>query len=239
MADPAPDQHPSPDAAPRLRSSSSRAPAPRQRGLPLLVKRALDVTLAGSALVATSPVIASTALAIRLTMGSPVLFRQQRPGKHGTLFTAYKFRTMREAHDAQGTPLPDGQRLTALGRFVRRTSIDELPQLYNVLRGDMSLVGPRPLLVQYLARYSPEQARRHDVLPGITGWAQVCGRNATTWPERFAQDVWYVDNWSLALDLRIIARTVLKVLTGDGVSQPGCATMVEFMGNQPAAGQPA
>ena len=202
-----------------------------QRGLPLLVKRALDVTLAGGALVAAAPVLGAVAAAIRATMGSPVLFRQERPGQRGALFTAYKFRTMREAAGPDGRPLPDGERLTAVGRFIRRTSLDELPQLWNIVRGDMSLVGPRPLLVRYLPRYSAEQMRRHDVLPGLTGWAQVSGRNATTWPERFAQDLYYVDHWSLGLDLRILARTVLKVLSGDGISQPGHDTMPEFMGN--------
>ncbi len=203
----------------------------RQRGLPLLVKRALDATLAGAALVAAAPVMGAVAAAIRATMGAPVLFRQERPGLRGALFTAYKFRTMRDALGPDGRPLPDGERLTAVGRFIRRTSLDELPQLWNIVRGDMSLVGPRPLLVRYLPRYSAEQMRRHDVLPGLTGWAQVCGRNATTWPERFAQDLYYVDHWSLGLDLRIIARTVVKVLTGDGISQPGHDTMPEFMGN--------
>jgi len=203
----------------------------RQRGFPLLAKRALDVTLAGGALCAVAPLMGAVAAAIRTTMGSPVLFRQKRPGHRGALFTAYKFRTMRDANGPDGRPLPDGERLTPVGRFIRRTSLDELPQLWNIVRGDMSLVGPRPLLVRYLPRYSREQMRRHDVLPGLTGWAQVCGRNATTWPERFAQDLHYVDNWSLGLDLRIIAQTVLKVLSGDGISQPGHDTMPEFMGN--------
>lgn len=202
----------------------------RQRGLPLLIKRALDVTLAGGALAAASPVLLGVAAAIRATMGKPVLFRQQRPGHQGRLFTAYKFRTMRDALGPDGKPLPDAERLTRLGRFIRRTSLDELPQLWNVVKGDMSLVGPRPLLVQYLPRYTPEQRRRHEVLPGLTGWAQVNGRNATSWPERFAHDLWYVDHWSLALDLKIIAITALKVLRGDGISQPGHDTMPEFMG---------
>jgi lipopolysaccharide/colanic/teichoic acid biosynthesis glycosyltransferase len=198
----------------------------------LLVKRALDVSLAGGALAVTWPVLAAAAAAIRATMGRPVLFPQKRPGHRGRIFTAYKFRTMREAVDADGRPLPDGERLTKVGRLIRRTSVDELPQLWNVLRGDLSLVGPRPLLVRYLPRYSAEQQRRHDVLPGITGWAQVRGRNATTWDERFADDLWYVDNWSLALDLKIIALTAWKVLAGAGVSQPGHDTMPEFMGNR-------
>jgi lipopolysaccharide/colanic/teichoic acid biosynthesis glycosyltransferase len=205
---------------------------PRQRGLPLLAKRTLDIALAGSALALTAPVLGGVAAAIRLTMGRPVLFRQPRPGQHGRVFTALKFRTMREALGPDGHPLSDAERLTALGRFIRRTSLDELPQLWNVVRGDMSLVGPRPLLVRYLPRYTPAQRRRHDVLPGITGWAQVNGRNATTWPERFAQDLWYVEHWSLGLDLAIIARTALKVLRSEGISQPGHDTMPEFMGGE-------
>jgi len=176
--------------------------------------------------------MAGAAAAIRLSMGGPVLFRQQRPGQRGRCFTAFKFRTMRDAAGPDGKPLPDAERLTALGQLIRRTSIDELPQLYNVLRGDISLVGPRPLLVRYLPRYSAEQMRRHDVLPGITGWAQINGRNATTWDERFACDLWYVDNWSLGLDLKILALTAWKVLRGDGVSRQGHATMPEFMGNR-------
>jgi len=205
---------------------------PRQRGLPLLAKRTLDVTLAGTALALATPLLAGVAAAIRLTMGRPVLFRQPRPGQHGRIFTALKFRTMLEALGPDGAPLSDAERLTALGRFIRRTSLDELPQLWNVVRGDMSLVGPRPLLVRYLPRYTREQHRRHDVLPGLTGWAQVNGRNATTWPERFAQDLWYVEHWSLGLDLAIIARTALKVVRGEGVSQPGHDTMPEFMGDE-------
>jgi lipopolysaccharide/colanic/teichoic acid biosynthesis glycosyltransferase len=203
-----------------------------QQGLRLNVKRLLDLAGAGAAFLATAPVMAAAALAIRATMGRPVLFRQPRPGYKGRIFTAYKFRTMREAEGPDGTPLPDADRLTPVGRLVRRASIDELPQVWNVLRGDLSLVGPRPLLVRYLPRYSPEQMRRHDVLPGITGWAQVNGRNATTWDERFAHDLFYVDNWSLGLDLRIILMTAWKVLHGSGVSQSGHATMPEFMGNR-------
>jgi lipopolysaccharide/colanic/teichoic acid biosynthesis glycosyltransferase len=212
--------------------STSKANPSRQRGLPLLAKRALDVGLAGGALTAAAPAMVGVAAAIRLTLGRPVLFVQDRPGYGGRVFKALKFRTMRDARDASGNPLPDAVRLTRLGRLLRRTSLDELPQLINVVRGEMSLVGPRPLLVRYLPRYSPEQRRRHDVLPGITGWAQVCGRNATTWPERLAQDVWYVDHWSLGLDLSILARTVVKVISGEGISQPGHDTMPEFMGER-------
>ncbi|MBK6846072.1 MAG: sugar transferase [Proteobacteria bacterium] len=207
--------------------------SPRQHGAPLLAKRLLDVALAGPAMVLLSPVLALAAASIRVTMGPPVLFRQRRPGRGGRSFSAYKFRSMHEALDANGHPLPDGARLTGLGQWLRRTSVDELPQLWNVLRGEMSLVGPRPLLERYLERYSPAQARRHEVLPGLTGWAQVQGRNATTWEQRFADDVWYVDHWSLGLDLKILLLTVVKVLRGDGVSQPGHETMPEFRGSQP------
>jgi lipopolysaccharide/colanic/teichoic acid biosynthesis glycosyltransferase len=163
-------------------------------------------------------------------MGSPVLFVQERPGLGGRPFRLVKFRTMRHATAPDGAPLPDADRLTPLGRFLRATSLDELPQLWNVLRGELSLVGPRPLLMQYLARYTPEQARRQDVLPGITGWAQVNGRNALAWDEKLALDVWYVDHWSLGLDLKILVRTLGKVLRRDGISQRGQATMPEFLG---------
>ncbi len=154
-----------------------------------------------------------------------------RPGYHARPFKVHKFRSMREARDAQGNLLPDQERLTRLGRFLRASSLDELPEMLNVLRGEMSWVGPRPLLMQYLPRYSPEQARRHDVLPGITGWAQINGRNALTWQDKFKLDVWYVDHWSFWLDLRILVLTVLKVLRREGISQPGHATAQEFMGN--------
>jgi len=165
-------------------------------------------------------------------MGRPVLFKQMRPGLNAKPFYMYKFRTMTNEKDEQGNPLSDEQRLTRLGRFLRSTSLDELPELFNVLKGDMSLVGPRPLLMQYLARYTPEQARRHEVKPGITGWAQVNGRNAITWEEKFALDVWYVDNWSLWLDIKILAMTVVKVFKREGISAKGEATMPEFMGNE-------
>ena len=219
-----------PDRIHEHATSPDAAGPVQQRGWRLLVKRGLDVTAASAALAVSAPLLLGVAGLIRSTMGAPVLFRQPRPGRRGRIFTAYKFRTMRDARGPDGKPLPDGARLTPVGRFVRRTSLDELPQLLNVLRGEMSIVGPRPLLVQYLPRYSADQLRRHDVLPGITGWAQVCGRNATTWPERFAQDLWYVDHWSLGLDLKILALTVRKVLAGEGISQPGAATMPEFMG---------
>jgi len=164
-------------------------------------------------------------------MGSPVIFRQERPGLHGRPFRMIKFRTMRNATDAAGNPLPDAQRMTRVGTFLRSSSIDELPELWNVLRGEMSLVGPRPLLMEYLPLYSPEQARRHDVKPGITGWAQINGRNALSWDEKFALDVWYVDNRSFLLDLKILALTVKKVVVREGISQQGQATMEKFRGS--------
>ncbi|MBN8233266.1 sugar transferase [Corallococcus macrosporus] len=205
----------------------------RQTGTGLFLKRCIDVMAAGAGLLCLAPVMAATGLFVRATMGSPVLFRQPRPGRKGRLFTVLKFRTMLEATDANGQALPDEQRLTWAGRLLRSTSLDELPQLWNVLRGDMSLVGPRPLLVEYLPRYSEEQARRHDVLPGVTGWAQVNGRNALSWDERFRMDVWYVDHWSLALDAKVLALTVVRVLQRQGISFASEATMHKFMGNPP------
>jgi lipopolysaccharide/colanic/teichoic acid biosynthesis glycosyltransferase len=195
------------------------------------LKRTIDLVVAGLGLALVWPVLALTAVFVRLFLGTPVLFRQSRPGLGGRPFTIYKFRTMRDGYDEEGNLLPDVQRLTALGRFLRATSLDELPELWNVLRGDMSLVGPRPLLTEYLPLYSSEQARRHDVRPGITGWAQVNGRNALYWDEKFALDVWYVDNRSLLLDLRILALTVKKVLVREGISQRGHVTMEPFRGN--------
>jgi lipopolysaccharide/colanic/teichoic acid biosynthesis glycosyltransferase len=196
------------------------------------VKRLIDVCVAVVLLVVTSPALVISALLIRATMGAPVLFRQQRPGYLGQPFMLLKFRTMREAMGRDGVPLPDEDRLTGVGRLLRRTSLDELPQLLNVVRGDMSLVGPRPLLMEYLGLYSATEARRHEVRPGITGWAQVSGRNATSWPERFALDVWYVDHRSLGLDMRILLRTLLTVLRGKGISQAGHATMAKFEGHR-------
>jgi len=202
--------------------------ASRQRGWRLRFKRSLDVGLVLPGLIVVSPFMAVAAGAIFLTMGRPVIFRQQRPGKDRVPFTLFKFRTMRNAKDKSGGLLPDAERLTSVGRLLRAMSLDELPQLWNVLRGDLSLVGPRPLLMQYLDRYTPEQMRRHDVLPGITGWAQVNGRNALSWPEKFKLDVWYVDHWSLALDFRILWKTLWLVVTRQGISQRGHATMPEF-----------
>lgn len=200
-------------------------------GIPLS-KRLLDLLLTIPGLVLVSPVLLLIALMVRIIHGKPVLFRQLRPGYRGQPFYVYKFRTMTEDHDEVGNLLPDTHRLTALGRFLRTTSLDELPELFHVLAGKMSLVGPRPLLMQYLDLYTPEQARRHDVLPGITGWAQVNGRNAITWEDKFRFDVWYVDNWSLWLDIKILAVTLWKVLKREGISQPGRATADEFMGSK-------
>lgn len=194
------------------------------------VKRLIDVTACLITLPVVLVVCGAVALAIWLTMGRPVLFRQKRAGLYGRVFELWKFRTMTNDRDESGRLLPDEKRLTRLGRFLRSTSLDELPQVWNVLRGEMSLVGPRPLRPEYLERYTPEQARRHEVRPGITGWAQVNGRNETTWEERFRRDVWYVDNWSLWLDLKILWLTVIKVLRRDGISRQGHATMPEFLG---------
>lgn len=203
----------------------------RESGEDLAWKRRLDVLIAalGLALAAIPMVCIATAIVVKT--GFPVFLRQPRPGYRGRMFTLYKFRTMREARDAAGNLLPDADRLTPVGRWLRRTSLDELPELVNVLQGDMSLVGPRPLLPQYLGRYSAEQARRHEVRPGITGWAQVNGRNTITWEDKFAFDVWYVDHQSLALDVRILWMTLMQVLNGDGISAEGHATMPEFMGS--------
>ncbi|MBZ4420117.1 sugar transferase [Myxococcus sp. RHSTA-1-4] len=203
----------------------------RQAGTALFFKKCIDRLAAAAGLLCFAPVMAATALAVRVSMGRPVLFRQQRPGRGGRTFQLVKFRTMLDARGADGRPLPDAQRLTRLGRFLRSASLDELPQLWNVLRGDMSLVGPRPLLVEYLPRYSAEQARRHEVLPGITGWAQVNGRNALDWEERFRLDVWYVDHWSLWLDARILALTFLRVVQRQGIAPEGRMTMYPFLGN--------
>ncbi len=193
-------------------------------------KRVFDLCLALPLLVLVSPILGIVAILVRVNLGAPVLFRQVRPGFMGRPFVNLKFRTMRDAVNAQGRPLPDTVRLTSLGRFLRSLSLDELPELFNVLQGEMSLVGPRPLLMQYLERYSPEQARRQHVLPGITGWAQINGRNALSWEDKFRLDVWYVDHWSLWLDVRILALTPWKALKREGISQPGHATAEEFLG---------
>jgi len=194
------------------------------------VKRLFDIVASALALVVLFPALLLLAAAIRWRLGGPVLFRQQRPGLHGRPFLLLKFRTMTDARGPDGALLPDAARLTAFGRFLRAASLDELPELLNVLKGDMSLVGPRPLLMQYLGRYTPEQARRHEVRPGITGWAQVNGRNAITWEEKFRLDVWDGERQSLWLDIRIIAMTIGKILNREGISHPGQATMEEFTG---------
>ena len=194
-------------------------------------QRLTDLGVALTALVLLWPVLLCLTVLVRVKLGAPVLFRQIRPGRHGRPFTLYKFRTMTDARNAAGNLLPDARRLTGFGRFLRSTSLDELPELINVLRGEMSLVGPRPLLMEYLPLYSPEQERRHEVRPGITGWAQINGRNALSWEEKFKLDVWYVDNQSLWLDMKIIFLTVWKVFRRDGISAEGEATMPRFTGS--------
>jgi sugar transferase EpsL len=195
-------------------------------------KRLLDLVAAALGLIMLSPVMLVLAILVRIFIGAPVIFRQQRPGYREQPFYLYKFRTMTDARDTGGRLLPDSLRLTHFGRFLRILSLDEIPELFNILRGDMSLVGPRPLLTEYLPLYSPEQRRRHEVLPGLTGWAQVHGRNALDWPARFALDIWYVDHWSFWLDINILLMTLWKVLSREGVSQPGQATTEYFTGNK-------
>jgi lipopolysaccharide/colanic/teichoic acid biosynthesis glycosyltransferase len=204
----------------------------RQAGIPLLAKMAIDRAIAAIALLATAPLLGLAALGVAASMGRPVLFTQVRPGKRARPIRLFKLRTMSNAAGPDGALLPDAERLTRLGRLLRATSIDDLPNLFNVLKGDLSLVGPRPLLLKYLELYSPEQARRHDVVPGITGWAQIHGRNADTHEDKFALDVWYVDNWSLGLDLKILAKTLGIVLRHDGISGEGHATVAVWTGNQ-------
>jgi len=197
-----------------------------------MLKRLIDITASGAALVALSPVLAVTAYKVKKDLGSPVLFKQTRPGLNGKPFEMIKFRTMKDATDKQGNLLPDSERLTPFGQKLRSTSLDELPELWNVLKGDMSLVGPRPLLMEYLPLYNSEQARRHNVRPGVTGYAQVNGRNAISWEEKFKLDTWYVDNQSLWLDIKILANTVKQVLIKEGISAAGEATMSKFTGNE-------
>lgn len=197
-----------------------------------MIKTAFDRTAALCGLILLAPVFIVVSLLILLSMGRPILFRQLRPGRFTKPFELLKFRTMSERMDACGNLLPDASRLTRVGRLLRATSVDELPQLWNVLCGQLSLVGPRPLLMEYLPRYSPEQARRHDVLPGITGWAQINGRNELTWEDKFAHDVWYVENWSLKLDAVILLRTLFSVLKREGIAKQGHATMPSFKGSQ-------
>ncbi|WP_281283001.1 sugar transferase [Geomonas ferrireducens] len=192
----------------------------------------MDFIASALALILFSPLLVLLALVVRIKLGGPVLFRQQRPGKNGRPFVMLKFRTMTNAKDASGDLLPDHLRLTRFGRFLRSSSLDELPELINVLKGEMSLVGPRPLLMEYMPLYSAEQARRHEVKPGVTGWAQVNGRNAISWEDKFKLDVWYVDNRSIRLDLKIILSTVAKVFKREGISQEGQATMEKFAGSE-------
>ena len=198
-------------------------------GVPLS-KRLVDLMLTIPGLILLSPILGLIGVFVGIFLGSPVLFRQIRPGKDGVPFTVYKFRTMTDRRDSGEHLLSDKERMTGLGRFLRSYSLDELLELFNVLRGEMSLVGPRPLLIQYLGRYSTEQARRHEVLPGMTGWAQINGRNALTWEDKFRYDVWYVNHWSLWLDIKILMLTLWKVITREGINQPGETTSAEFMG---------
>jgi sugar transferase EpsL len=198
-------------------------------------KRLFDILISLGLIIVLSPLFLVLLGAVYWKMGRPVIFTQPRPGLNGRPFKMYKFRTMTDEKDNAGKLLPDEKRITPLGRFLRETSLDELPELFNVLKGDMSLVGPRPLLMQYLGRYTPHQARRHEVKPGITGWAQVNGRNAISWEEKFDLDVWYVDNWSLWLDIRILFLTLVKVLKREGISADGWATMPEFTGSSGCA----
>ncbi|KGT47510.1 MULTISPECIES: sugar transferase [Acinetobacter] len=195
-----------------------------------MIKRILDVVIASTALVILSPVYALVAYKVKKNLGSPVLFRQVRPGLHGKPFEMIKFRTMKDAVDAQGNPLPDSERLTPFGQMLRSTSLDELPELWNVIKGDMSIVGPRPLLMEYLPLYNAEQAKRHNVRPGMTGHAQVNGRNAISWEEKFRLDTWYVEHQSLWLDFKIMLKTVKKVLAKDDINAEGEATMSKFTG---------
>jgi lipopolysaccharide/colanic/teichoic acid biosynthesis glycosyltransferase len=197
-----------------------------------MLKRVIDVVVAGLALIVALPVMAAVALAVFVSMGRPIFFTQARPGRGGQPFTIVKFRTMQLARGPGEDLLRDRDRLTGLGRFLRSTSLDELPELWNVLKGDMSLVGPRPLLMEYLPLYTPRQARRHEVRPGITGWAQINGRNTVSWDQRFEMDVWYVDNRTIWLDLRILARTMINVVRRDGITAEGSATMPRFRGQR-------
>jgi sugar transferase EpsL len=194
------------------------------------IKRCFDLLVSTIGLVLLSPFLLVISLAVLASYGFPILFLQQRPGYHGEPFVIYKFRTMADRYDSQGKLLPDELRLSWLGRIMRANSLDELPELINVFKGEMSIVGPRPLLMQYLDRYTPEQTRRHEVLPGMTGWAQINGRNAITWEEKFRYDVWYVDHWNFWLDIKIIVESIWKVLTREGINQPGRISAEEFMG---------
>lgn len=201
------------------------------KDIQILLKYILDFTLSFVMLIILVIPFLIIVIVMKTISKDPVFFKQFRPGISGRLFRIYKFRTMSELRDKYGNLIPDEKRLTKFGKFLRRFSLDEIPELWNVLKGDMSLVGPRPLLIEYLERYTPEQSRRHEVKPGITGWAQVNGRNAITWEEKFKYDVWYIDNWSLWLDIKIIFMTIIKVIKGEGINQPGYATAEEFKGS--------
>lgn len=201
------------------------------KGAPF-VKRLFDLIVAILAMIILSPLLLLVSILVVLDLGFPVLFRQKRPGYGGEIFINYKFRSMRDEKDESGNPLPDNKRLTRFGRFLRSSSLDELPELFNIIKGDMSWVGPRPLLTEYLPLYNSEQARRHTVLPGLTGWAQIHGRNVLTWEQKFALDIWYVDHWTFWLDIKILAMTVVKVLKREGISQPGQTTPEPFRGNR-------
>lgn len=196
-----------------------------------LVKRFFDITLSLAMILLLSPILIILYFLVKIKLGSPVLFKQERPGYRGRIFVLYKFRSMKDSKDPHGNLLPDADRLTDFGKFLRSTSLDELPELYNILKGDMSFVGPRPLLVKYLQRYNKDQARRHEVRPGLTGWAQVNGRNAISWEEKFKLDVWYVDNWNLLLDFKIMWLTMAAVFKKEGINAEGESTISEFMGN--------
>jgi len=201
------------------------------------LKRLVDIVVSLCALLVLFPLVAVVFFLVRRRLGKPALYRQVRPGRHGAPFEMIKFRSMRDAVDEDGNPLPDSERLTSFGRKLRASSLDELPEFWNVLKGDMSLVGPRPLLMEYLPLYTPAQNKRHDVRPGITGWAQINGRNALSWDEKFALDVWYVENQSLWLDLRILWQTLLKVFNRDGIASAGEATMPKFTGSKISGGE--
>lgn len=216
-------------------STSGRMSAMVESAQPVKIpfsKRFFDVAFTLPGLLLISPFLLVLSILVGYYHGRPILFKQKRPGFLGKPFIIYKYRTMTDTRDKDGQLLPDDHRLTKFGRFLRSTSLDELPELFNILRGEMSLVGPRPLLMQYLERYSPEQARRHHVLPGMTGWAQINGRNAITWEDKFKLDVWYVDNWSISLDIKILLITLYKAVKREGISQPGHVTAEEFMGDQ-------
>ncbi|MBE6034882.1 sugar transferase [Aminipila sp.] len=197
-----------------------------------IIKRTFDILISMTMILLLSPILLIVYIMVRLKLGSPAIFRQERPGRHGRIFTMYKFRSMTDERDVKGELLSDEVRLTGFGKLLRKTSLDELPELFNILKGDMSFIGPRPLLVRYLNRYNEEQARRHEVRPGLTGWAQINGRNAISWEEKFKLDIWYVDNWNLWLDLKIFILTFIKVFKREGISSADHATMKEFMGSE-------